>query len=272
MKWKILILSCVFAVAAAHAATNDLTGLLQKGLFEEEANRDLDAAISNYQMLAGQFDKDRQTAATAIFRLGECYRKLGKTNEAAAQYQRILREFPDQQTLSTLSQQNLTGLGVSGGTQAGQTKNVSIDMQAVQQQIVSAQAQLAESEAMLKNLKSMNSHDLREALPGLIPDDQLNTLMNELNLAEQQLINLRNEYSQDHPRYKSAEAEVGELNKKVDDRIDGILLGLQAKVNAETAYLDALKAKSQDLQSNASATSPNGQNAAEQSRATQAQL
>lgn len=98
--------------ATAHAATNDLTGLLQKGLFEEEANRNLDAAISNYQFLANAFDKDRQVAATAIFRLGECYRKLGRTNEAAAQYQRIVREFSDQQTLVTLSRQNLVGIGV----------------------------------------------------------------------------------------------------------------------------------------------------------------
>ncbi len=37
----------------------------------------------------------------------------GKTNEAAAQYQRILRDFSDQTTLATLSRQNLTGMGVA---------------------------------------------------------------------------------------------------------------------------------------------------------------
>ena len=92
------------------AQTNDLSAALQKGLFEEEANRNLDAAISNYQALATQFDRDRQVAATAIFRLGECYRKLGRDNDAVVQYQRIMREFPDQQTLATLSRQNLTAL------------------------------------------------------------------------------------------------------------------------------------------------------------------
>ena len=95
---------------SAFAATNDLTAALQKGLFEEEANRNLDAAISNYQALAMQFDRDRQIAATAIFRLGECYRKLGQTNDAVIQYERIIREFSDQKTLATLSRQNLTGL------------------------------------------------------------------------------------------------------------------------------------------------------------------
>jgi cytohesin len=99
--------------APAGAATNELTSILQKGLFEEEANRNLDAAIAAYQSLVTQFDKDRQVAATAIFRLGECYRKLGKTNEAVAQYDRIVREFSDQQTLATLSRQDLAGLSAA---------------------------------------------------------------------------------------------------------------------------------------------------------------
>src|SRR5437899_6246562 len=82
------------------AATNDLTTTLQRGLFEEEANHNLEAAAQAYQAVSAQFDKDRKLAATAIFRLGEVYRKQGKTNEAAAQYERIVREFSDQQTLA----------------------------------------------------------------------------------------------------------------------------------------------------------------------------
>lgn len=107
------LLLCALALipAAGRAATNELTALLQQGLFEEQANRNLDAAIENYQSLATQFDQDRQLAATAVFRLGECYRAQGRTNEAAAQYQRILRDFADQTTLATLSRQNLTGMG-----------------------------------------------------------------------------------------------------------------------------------------------------------------
>ncbi|HKI68333.1 MAG TPA: tetratricopeptide repeat protein, partial [Verrucomicrobiae bacterium] len=111
MKTKLTVLIFLLAATLAHAQTNNLTALLQQGLFEEQANRNLDAAIADYQSLAKQFDKDRQLAATAIFRLGECYRMQGKTNEAVAQYQRILREFSDQTTLTTLSRQDLTGMG-----------------------------------------------------------------------------------------------------------------------------------------------------------------
>ena len=88
MKTKFCLLIFLLAAAVARAQTNNLTTLLQQGLFEEQANRNLDAAISNYQTLAGQFDQDRQLAATAVFRIGECYRMQGKTNEAAGQCQR----------------------------------------------------------------------------------------------------------------------------------------------------------------------------------------
>ena len=111
MKLKSGFLLFLLAALVASAQTNNLTALLQQGLTEEQANRNLDAAIANYQSLALQFDKDRQLAATAVFRLGECYRAQGKTNEAAAQYQRILRDFADQKTLVTLSQQDLAGMG-----------------------------------------------------------------------------------------------------------------------------------------------------------------
>jgi tetratricopeptide (TPR) repeat protein len=111
MKTKLCLLVFILAAMLSHAQTNNLTSLLQQGLLEEQANRNLDAAISNDQSLASQFDKDRQLAATAIFRLGECYRMQGKTNEAALEYQRILRDFADQQTLATLSRQDLVGMG-----------------------------------------------------------------------------------------------------------------------------------------------------------------
>jgi ankyrin repeat protein len=109
----LLLAALILLAPPTRAATNDLTTTLQRGLFEEEANQNLGAAIQAYQGVASQFDKDRKLAATAIFRLGECYRKQGNTNDAATQYERILREFSDQPTLVTLSRQNLAGMGAA---------------------------------------------------------------------------------------------------------------------------------------------------------------
>jgi ankyrin repeat protein len=119
MKTNFLSLFAAFLFASATlalGATNDLSRALQKGLFEEEANHNLEAAAQAYQSVAAQFDKDRKLAATAIFRLGEVYRKQGKTNEANAQYERILREFPDQTELVKLSRDYIPANQVSEQT------------------------------------------------------------------------------------------------------------------------------------------------------------
>ena len=84
-------------------AADGLTERLQRGLFEEEANHNLDAAIKEYQALVTQADEQRKVIATALFRLGECYRKLGRTNEATAFYQRIMRDFAEQEQLARLA-------------------------------------------------------------------------------------------------------------------------------------------------------------------------
>src|SRR5258707_4852534 len=112
MKTKLLMIGILVATTALlPAATNDLGTALQKGLFEEEANHNLSAAIQAYQSVVTQLDEDRNLAATAVFRLGECFRKQGKTNDAIAQYQRILRDFSDQPTLVAPSRAKLAPLG-----------------------------------------------------------------------------------------------------------------------------------------------------------------
>src|SRR5262249_1843536 len=136
------------------AATNDLTTALQKGLFEEEANHDLNAAIRAYQAIAAQFEKDRKLAATAIFRLGESYRKQGNTNEANTQYERVLREFADESGLATLSRQNLALLGAPVlGTGAVLSSSAARQEQKrlLQEEIKLAEQTLAEQEKKVQN-------------------------------------------------------------------------------------------------------------------------
>ncbi|MDA1276228.1 MAG: ankyrin repeat domain-containing protein [Verrucomicrobia bacterium] len=110
---------CFLAFSTATGFCADpLSDAFRRGLFEEEANQNLKAAIEAYESVLKQIDAQRKMAAATVFRLGECYRKLGRTNDAVAQYQRIVREFPDQDLLGNLSRQNLAGLGVQDETKA----------------------------------------------------------------------------------------------------------------------------------------------------------
>ena len=250
------LLLCVFALMPLNlrAATNDLSAALRQGLFEEEANHNLDAAISNYQALAMQFDQDRQIAATAIFRLGECYRKLGRTNEAVFQYQRIVREFSDQQTLATLSQQNLTGLGVTSQPRF-QDRLVAIIKKNPQDSIAPAtpesaaraavmEAEAASLKAQIEHLSSLKQEGRRVAVQQNYSNPVLTKLMQDLAEAELTLASLTNDYAPTDLHVTRVTALMNALNGQIDAQMNGVIEGLQAKMEADVNAAKALRAQS----------------------------
>jgi Mg-chelatase subunit ChlD/type II secretory pathway pseudopilin PulG len=93
---------------------------------------------------------------------------------------------------------------------------------------------------LLEKLKPLDRESLKQALPIAVSDTQLNTLMSELDIAEQALIKLKLDYAPDHPKYKSTKELVDDLNRKIDDHVDGIMAGLQTKVAASKASLNQL--------------------------------
>ncbi len=121
MKLKTLLIQAALwaGLACPAMAQQNLTNNLRNGLYEEEANHNLPVAIQNYQALITRFDEERKLAATAVFRLAECYRKLGQTNEANAQYQRVAREFFDQTNLAELSRVYLGLTNAPGAAPSG---------------------------------------------------------------------------------------------------------------------------------------------------------
>ena len=104
-----LLLPCL---AVADEPSLDLSEALRKGLFAEEATRDLKTAAEHYQAIIDAYGKQRQYAGTALYRLAEIKRKQGDKDAAAKLYQRIVVEFPDDETLAKLSRENLTALGM----------------------------------------------------------------------------------------------------------------------------------------------------------------
>ena len=159
MKTTSIVLLAVLLTGSAHVASaaDDLSAALQKGLLEEEANHNLDAAIQAYQSVVDQFGDQRKIAATAVFRLGECYRKQGKTNDAVLQYQRLLADFADQASLIGPSEKNLAALGQAsrrseGAPTALVTRTVTDpdQLNLLKEEIMLVQGEIAGAEAKAK--------------------------------------------------------------------------------------------------------------------------
>ena len=194
----------------AAAAANEISAMLQKGLFEEEANRNLDAAIKAYQSVIAQTEKDRQFAATAVFRLGECYRKQGNTNEANVQYRRILREFPDQTELAKLSAQ-----------QAGPLAN--------------SPTGVGDGKALAEELRKMSADKRRVFVQQKFPNPVMNSLMEKMNTAETELAGLKIQYGPQHPELLGKESVLKSLYQQIDLQVEAALSSLAIDKESKTA-------------------------------------
>ncbi|MBL9128632.1 MAG: ankyrin repeat domain-containing protein, partial [Verrucomicrobiales bacterium] len=98
---------------AAEPTPETSEDIFKRALFAEEGRRDFEAAIRDYERVVRGMDDQRRLAATALFRLGECYRKQRRTNDAVARFTRVIQEFPQEDTLVQISRQNLASLGAS---------------------------------------------------------------------------------------------------------------------------------------------------------------
>lgn len=107
-----MIATC-FALFSGYSAESDARKQLQEGLFEEEVNRDLKSAMNHYLALLDAYDANRKIAATAVIRLGECYRKLGRNDEAVSLFKRVTREFGEITNLVATATTRLRQLGTT---------------------------------------------------------------------------------------------------------------------------------------------------------------
>ena len=92
----IVVAVSLTTLAATAALAQSGHDLFQQALVKERADGDLRGAIGLYERIVGEFSEDRALSAKALVQMGQCYEKLGST-EAEQAYQRVVRDFGDQQ-------------------------------------------------------------------------------------------------------------------------------------------------------------------------------
>ena len=92
----------------------------------------------------------------------------------------------------------------------------------------------------LQELQSItNKAKLCDVLPQMVQDSALNDLVSKLNEAKQNYVTLTNDYAPENPKVQRVVSLITELNHEIDDRVDGIMAGLESKVSSTKAALDA---------------------------------
>jgi polysaccharide biosynthesis transport protein len=95
-------------------------------------------------------------------------------------------------------------------------------------------------EEQYNKLKKLTKAELKDVLPTMVTDPTLSELINLLNMADQKFVSLAKDFATSHPEYIRAKDQVDLLNTKVNDRIDGIMKGIETQVDTAKAEVDSL--------------------------------
>ena len=96
-KISLLIAALIWIHPGARAASS--SELLQKGLYAEEVEGNLDSAIKNYGEVASNKSATRGQVAQALYRQGMCYVKIKDESSARGALQKLVTDYSDQAEL-----------------------------------------------------------------------------------------------------------------------------------------------------------------------------
>lgn len=117
---------------------------------------------------------------------------------------------------------------------------------------IEAQAQRDREAKILEELRATPPQDLKKVVPTAVQDGMLGELLAQLNVVEQERIRLKKDMTDESPAVVTANKQIADLERKIGDRIEGVLKGLEARVASVNKYVESIrsevdKAKAQDI-------------------------
>jgi uncharacterized protein involved in exopolysaccharide biosynthesis len=106
---------------------------------------------------------------------------------------------------------------------------------------IELEAQVMQQETLLNALKGLPRDKLVYSLPTAAPDSILNTLLEQKTYCEQALVLKRHDFGAEHPEVVKLNNQLADLTTRIDNQVDGILLGLESRASAVREQLNKLK-------------------------------
>lgn len=162
------------------------------------------------------------------------------------------REYTRQKKVVEEARANLNKarieLGIVEGTDGAPADTTAKEIETIQVAVADTREKFAIDTAILDYLKKLQQTDLRtmrKALPTILrpPDELLNRYLEDLGKAEQQFVLLLGDRSEEHPEVLRNREVAAKIEHQIQDRIDGILLGLEARKSVYENLLKDLKSE-----------------------------
>ncbi|MDE3068853.1 MAG: polysaccharide biosynthesis tyrosine autokinase [Verrucomicrobiota bacterium] len=196
------------------------------------------------------YDEDPQEAAQIANAIAEEYKKY-RLNNSIQQAQggikvmdsTFAQEDTAIQTLRAKKDELRKKLGINDTDPNSLAPSPTITPREVEQytqELIDGNANYMKLKGELTRLQTLKPDELRQVLPTTVPDTTLTALLGDLNDAEQKLATLKTDYSPQHPEVVRAQALVDKINKEIDDRVNGIMAGLEVNVQSQAAALASI--------------------------------
>jgi len=119
---------------------------------------------------------------------------------------------------------------------------------------IELEANVMHEETLLDSLKAMPREKLVFSLPTAAPDTLLNSLLEQKTFAEQALIVKQKDFGEQNPEVIKLRGQIEDLITKINNQVDGILMGLDSRVTAVRQQLNKLKIEVDNAKTNDIAT------------------
>ena len=197
------------------------------------------------------FSESADEAARIANAIAETYRdyRLSQSRELAMGGIRVLEErFEEQEKKVKAAQQEVDELRkkleISEADAAGTQPGPLIEAETLRRlegMRIEKEALYLQEEKLVQQLKATPPEHLKMVLPTAVTDPQLSELLQQLNFAEQERIMLKKDLTDDHPSVLTTTRRIQDLERKISERTDGIIKGLEVRVAAIKEAWDSLK-------------------------------
>ena len=116
-------------------------------------------------------------------------------------------------------------------------------------ELITAKGLYTQQATLLEGLKEQSSENLREAILTAYPDAQLDALVREYQTGQTTLANKSIDLGDGHPTIKSLRAALQSFDSQIQNRIQGILAGLELRVSSSLAQVNELQMAVDDAKS-----------------------
>jgi bla regulator protein BlaR1 len=219
----ILVIGVLLAVGLSNAQSPRI----------ESPPAEIEAAPTSTAKSSAQELKAKRSAANIETLEREYVRAKQEVDQARAEVDRLVKELGI--VIQSKEEQ-------AAGLTDGSIQNPEYDAAGIQQKIQKSKEQLNDVTALLDQLKKLPREELRKALPTSLqpPDETLNRLLGDYSTAEQKHAQLSGNFSKGHPDVATAREVLAVIDRQIEHRIDGILMGLEVRKSTGETILKSL--------------------------------